>query len=56
MAVIAQNCPNIRVCVVDISVPQIQVSVCVCVYMWGGRARKVVCAHRWPYGVRGTRF
>lgn len=25
MAVIAQNCPNIRVCVVDISVPQIQV-------------------------------
>lgn len=25
MAVIAANCPNIRVCVVDISVPQIQV-------------------------------
>jgi hypothetical protein len=25
MAVIAQNCPNIRVCVVDISVSQIQV-------------------------------
>lgn len=54
MAVIAQNCPNIRVCVVDISVPQIQVSVCVCVYLCGGRARKV--AHRRPYGVRGTRF